>query len=305
MPGDLRAANAALGQSAADTTHDATHTLTDQLAESAGNQSVADAANHNSYPVAANAALYNIDQWAANAAPHGSGLLAANAANDSETANEEVLYSTYKIIESSKEERDLGILVDMELKFSNHIEKQVNIANRLLGMIRRTYVYLDSEVMKLLFCSLVRPHLEFANCVWSPRFIKDKNLIEAVQRRATKLIPGLKDLTYEERLRRMDLPSLDYRRRRGDMIEVYKYLHDIYQIPEDLLPLERSGVNTRGHSLKLAKRNCRLDLRKNFFSYRVVAPWNALPEETVTAPSLNAFKARLDKLWINSKYITL
>jgi len=242
------------------------------------------------------------DQLAANAATQVQihGQLAAGAAHDQDQIIEDLQNVT---IARAVEEKDLGVLVDIDLKFSLHVEKQVNKANRILGMIRRSYVYLDAGVMRLLFCSLVRPHLEFANVVWSPRLVKDKNLIEAVQRRATKMIPGLRELPYEERLRATDMPSLDYRRRRGDMIEVYKYLHGIYTIKEELLPLERSAVNTRGHPFKLKKRTCRLETRRNFFNYRVVNPWNALPESIVSAPSLNSFKARLDKHWINYKYI--
>ena len=82
--------------------------------------------------------------------------------------------------------------MDPELKFTEHVEKQVNKANKILGLIRRTFEYLDGEVMKRLFTSLVRPHLEFSNVAWSPRLIKDQRLIESVQRRATKLVPELK-----------------------------------------------------------------------------------------------------------------
>ena len=84
-------------------------------------------------------------------------------------------------------EKDLGVNVDPELKFSRHIEGQVNKANKILGMIRRSYIYLDKDTMKRLFVALVRPHLEFSNVAWSPRLIKDKKLLEGVQRRATKL----------------------------------------------------------------------------------------------------------------------
>ena len=84
------------------------------------------------------------------------------------------------------------------MRFSQHIETQVNKANRLLDLIRRSYEHLDAESMKLLFVALVRPHLEFGNVVWSPRLEKDKKLVEGVQCRATKIIPGLKDLMYEQ-----------------------------------------------------------------------------------------------------------
>ena len=65
-------------------------------------------------------------------------------------------------------EKDLGVHMDSELKFSQHLERQVNKANRLLGLIRRSFDYLDGDTMKLLFTALVRPHLEFGNCVWAP-----------------------------------------------------------------------------------------------------------------------------------------
>jgi hypothetical protein len=103
-----------------------------------------------------------------------------------------------------------------------------------------------------MFIGLVRPHLEFGNVVWSPKLEKDKHLVESVQRRATKIIPGLKNKTYEERLKHMKLPSLSYRHLRGDLIEVYKYTHGIYKIPNKLLELETRN-NTRGHAYKLKK----------------------------------------------------
>ena len=83
--------------------------------------------------------------------------------------------------------------------------------------------------------------------MWSPKLQKDKNLIEGVLRRATKIIPGLKDLAYEERLKKLKLPSMKYRRERGDMIEVYKFTHGLYSTPPPFV-LDNSTNNTRGHS---------------------------------------------------------
>ena len=83
--------------------------------------------------------------------------------------------------------------------------------------------------MLTLFKSLVRPHIEFANQVWAPYLINHITAIENVQRRTTKTIPGLKDLNYEQRLHHINLPSLSYRRIRGDMIEVFKICHGIYE----------------------------------------------------------------------------
>ena len=97
---------------------------------------------------------------------------------------------------------------------SNKIRK----ANSIMGLIRRTYTYLDEENFLLLYKALVRPHIEYANQVWAPHLKKHIVEIENVQRRATKLIPGFKNLSYEERLRRLNLPTLAYHRLRGDMI---------------------------------------------------------------------------------------
>jgi hypothetical protein len=159
------------------------------------------------------------------------------------------------MIEKSCKGKELELCVDKELKFSRHTETQVNKSNKLLGLIRRSYEYQDAEMMKLLFTSVVRPNLEFGNVVWSPRLEKDKNLVESVQRRATGIIPGLKGKSYEERLKIMKLPSLRYRRRRGDLIEVYKYTHGLYKAPEGLLEFD-TRTNTRGHSNKLKKLRC-------------------------------------------------
>ena len=108
------------------------------------------------------------------------------------------------------------------------------------------------------------------------------------------MVPSLKTLPYPQGLRKLQLPSFVHRRRKGGMIEVYKYLHDLYNAGADFLHLHR-GERTRGHSLKLEKSFTRLDVRKLFFSHRVVDSWNDLPEEVASAPSVNSFKNRLDK----------
>jgi hypothetical protein len=136
------------------------------------------------------------------------------------------------MIEKSSVEKDLGVNAYKELKFSKHVETQANTSNKLLGLIRRSEEFLDAEAMKQLFVAFVRLDLEFGNVVWSPRFEKDINLIENAQRRATRIIPCLKDKSYEERLKIMKLPSLSYRRLRGDLIEVYKYTHGLRKVPE-------------------------------------------------------------------------
>ena len=203
-------------------------------------------------------------------------------------------------LHSTISEKDLGVEVDNELKFSKHIETQVAKANRILGQIRRSFNFMDIETMRLLFTSLVRPHLEYANVVWAPRLQKDINLIEGVLRRATKIIPGMKDLDYNTRLKKANIPSMKHRRERGDMIEVYKFTHGLYNTPPPFT-LD-SGYKTRGHSLKIRKNRVNTSLRQGFFSERVVDDWNSLPEGVVSARTLNGFKSGLDSVWRERKY---
>ena len=204
-------------------------------------------------------------------------------------------------LENIKLEKDLGVHVDDELKFKEHILIQVEKANKLLGLLRRGFTMLDSYSMSTLYKAIIRPHLEYGNVVWHPRYKGDEEQLESVQRRMSKLIPDLKNLDYVQRLKSLKLPSLYYRRARGDMIECFKYMSDIYNVPGDLLP-RADSTNTRGHSLKLKKPSVKTSVRENFFSIRIVNAWNSLPDDVVTAPSLNAFKGRLDKVWSQYKY---
>jgi len=122
-------------------------------------------------------------------------------------------------------EKKLGIWFSSDLKPSEHVAKAVSKTNQILGLIRRTFTYMDIPITKHLFTTLVRPHLEYGNVVWHPMLRKDKDMIEAVQHRATKMVPGLAKFSYEDRLHRMDLPSLEYRRLRRDAIETFKNIH--------------------------------------------------------------------------------
>ena len=168
----------------------------------------------------------------------------------------------------------------------------------MLAIIKRTFLNLNKELFIPLYKSLVRSHLEFASSVWCPYKIKYIDKLEKVQRRATKLIPGLKELSYENRLRHLQLPSLVYRRHRGDMIEVYKLVHQIYDFTaEPVVHFWDNRYELRGDSLKLLPSNCHSEKRKNFFTLRAVRAWNKLPEEVVQAPSVNTFKNRLDTFW--------
>ena len=99
------------------------------------------------------------------------------------------------------EEKDLGVTIQSSLKWNKNCAESVSKANKVLGLIRRTFRYLDKNMFLSLYKSLVRPHLEYSIQAWSPHLRKDIDLMEKVQRRATKMILSLEDSQYEDRLR--------------------------------------------------------------------------------------------------------
>ena len=169
-------------------------------------------------------------------------------------------------------------------------------------VIRRSFEHLDAETLPVLYKSLVRPHLEYCNTVWGPFNREDQQRVERVQRRATKLIPAIRDLPYTERLRILGLPSLYYRRRRGDMIMVYQLLHEGVDVdPENFFTSTAVGP-TRGHPWKLMKPRAETRTRRLAFGVRTINDWNALPTSVVAASTLNSFKSRLDTHWRHFHY---
>ena len=195
------------------------------------------------------------------------------------------------------EEKDLGIIVDSELTFAEHISSKVKKANTIVGLIRRSFTYLDCKSFTKIYTAFVRPHLEYAQSVWSPHLQKYVNMLENVQIRATKLVDGLGNLDYEERLKRLNLPLLAFRRFRGDLIEPYKHFHYYNQ---DTIPpsFQRRERVTRKHEYQLLQRKAKDGIRgvqSNSFYYHRIKAWNDLPQSVVNAKNINSFKMQLDE----------
>ena len=143
--------------------------------------------------------------------------------------------------------------------------------------------------MKLLFVALEQPHLEFGNVVWSPRLEKIRSLWRS-STQSTHNHSCVERPYVWANIEEKETTSMCYRRLRGDLIEVFKYTHNIYKFSDSLLELE-SRTNTRGQSYKLKKQRCNTTLQQHVFTQRIVERWNSLPAE---APSLNAFKNIVD-----------
>ena len=214
--------------------------------------------------------------------------------------NPEHSYTLYGTdINTCTQEKDLGVTFDPSLKFKIHIQNVINKGNQILALIRKNFMFMDRDTLVQLYKAMVRPHLEYGNTIWSPRFKEDIKSLEKVQKRATKLLPGLKNLSYEDRLKLLKLPSLKYRRMRGDLIQVFNIMNT-----EDANSffIMNNQESTRGHNLKIFKPQAKLDAKKYAFSHRVVEHWNKLPYDVVNSKNINDFKNKLDNFYGNKIY---
>ena len=134
-------------------------------------------------------------------------------------------------IEEVNSEKDLGVTFSADLKVSEQCKEAYSKANRMLGLISRTIKYKDPAILTNLYKSMVRPHVEYCSVVWNPQYNKDKILLEKVQHRFTRLFPHLRKLPYEDRLSQLGLWTLEERRNRADLIEVFKLVKGMSATP--------------------------------------------------------------------------
>ena len=171
----------------------------------------------------------------------------------------------------------------------------------MLGIIKRNFAHITRNCFVILYKSLVRSYLEYANSVWYPKRKTDIDKLEQLEKRATKLLLELSSKPYSDRLKNLNLPTFKYRHYRGDMIELFKMIKGMYDptcVPHfDFTELPEDSSGTRCNKYKLTQHHCHYDLRKCTYTNRVIVIWNSLSDYVVSAETVNTFKRRLDKFW--------
>ena len=198
-------------------------------------------------------------------------------------------YLGHEHITMSVSMSDLGVLIDSSLCFSDHITNITGKAHQRACLIHRCFTSKDRSMLVKAFITYVRPLLEYNSPIWSPASIKDIHHIEGVQRKFTKRIPGMSELTYYSRLKALCLESLELRRLRADLILVYKIVFGLLCVSSDAFFSPRAQSQLRGHSYTLSKQRCSSSVMRSFFSSRVINMWNNLPASSTQFSSLSSF----------------
>ena len=213
------------------------------------------------------------------------------------------------LLKHVNEEKDLGVIIDSTGTPSKQVSAAALKGNRVLGQLLRAFTYRDQHTFIRLYQQYVRPHLEYDVQAWSPWLQQDIDLLEDVQRRAVRAVSGLVG-SYEQKLETLNMLSLEKRRCRGDMIQTFKLVQRIEDV--NASKFFQFSSDTHNHatrqsttiledetcapSVGLVRGPSHLDIRTNFFSQRVVNPWNALPPTVQNSLSVNNFKNNFDKL---------
>ena len=211
------------------------------------------------------------------------------------------------VLEHIGEEKDLGVIFQENLRFDEHIQAKVKKANALMGLIRRVFTFLDEKSFRYLYTAFVRSVIETSQSVWFPSRKGLVKLLEDVQIRATGLVDGLGSMEYSDRLRKLNLTSLHYRRIKGDMIECWKHFnkYDKRVFPDSFKHLERPN---RRHDYQLYQGRPAQGwgqygkIQATSFYFRVPRLWNKLPASVVSATTMDMFKNRIDKHWKQAEF---
>ena len=189
---------------------------------------------------------------------------------------------------------DLGITIDRSLKFHSHIKRIVNTCNGLITNLLGSTLCRDPAFMMNIFKSYIRPQLEYSSSLWNLGFLGDTRSLESVQRRWTREVRDMGDISYQNRLQSLNLFSFQGRLLRSDMILTWKIFNGKCAIsPEQVFIMDNSI--TRGHRFKIFLPRVNLEICRRFFPVRVVQTWNSLGDDTVSCDTLNGFKSLLHR----------
>ncbi|CAF0705634.1 unnamed protein product [Brachionus calyciflorus] len=233
--------------------------------------------------------------------------------NRGDLSNREYSFNIYNgtqqishTLETTKSERDLGIIIRDDLKWNDQINSAISKANSSLSRLKRAFPNWNIQTFKILYNSFVRPHLEYAAVTWNPFKKQDIKLIENVQRRATKCVSSLRNKSYEERLKILNLITLKDRRERGDLIQLFKiekkinlieWYHPLIQAPNTNTIGPSSSTRSNKRKYRQFVKSC--PPRNNFFTNRTANAWNMIPDNLIDSNTVNAFKNKYDKLTIS------
>lgn len=204
------------------------------------------------------------------------------------------------LLETVAEEKDVGVFISSSLKPSLHCKKSVEKANRALFCLKKAFHYRDKKVFIDLYKTYVRPHLEYCSPAWNPWSKADADMIEGVQKRVLRMVSGLNSTSYAEKLLEVNLQSLSDRRLKQDMCETFKILKGFTNVESRVWFEKMENAEFRTTRLSADPNNlkvkaCRTEIRRNFFSYRVINKWNSLPSDIKNSTNIKQFKRQYDE----------
>ena len=191
--------------------------------------------------------------------------------------------------------KDLGIQVSNDLKWNVHCAQLAKKGHAKLNCLFRCFKTRRTGFLLQMYKTFIMSPQEYGSPVYSPNQLGDIRLLESVQRHFSRRVPEVCTQNYTERLKSLKLDSLELKRLKTDLIWTFKILHGLVDVPSTEFFAVHQEQRTRSNGLKLKKPDTKKRARETFFSLRVTRPWNALSTETVFAPNVKTFKARLNK----------
>ena len=207
------------------------------------------------------------------------------------------------VLPSVESMKDIGVIMSSNMKFSNHCSFISDKAFKMSNMFFRVFKSRNLDFMLRFFTTYIRSLVESNSSVWNPHLLKDIRKLESVQRKFTKRLPGFHHLSYESRLEKLGLDTLEARRLRNDLSMCYKIVYKLADIDMNaFFTFSGSGLSRNRHPKSFQLPRCKLDCRKFAFSSRTIAPWNSLPPKVINSTNLSIFKANLRQVDL-SRYL--